>query len=114
MRTPPSKATLKRYGLSAEEWTDIWQRQGERCPICKRSDAPLVIDHEHVSNWKKLPPEKRKLYVRGIPCSWCNRWIIGRGATHEKLANGAIYLLKYEKRKDEILLHSPTSKKFLP
>jgi len=100
MKTPPSKVTLRKYGLTEAEWIEMWMDQGEICPICGRSDAPTVIDHEHVRNWKKMPPEKRKLYVRGIPCNWCNRWIIGRGATAQLLINGAHYLLRYGMRKD--------------
>jgi hypothetical protein len=98
MKTP-SQATLRKYGLSKDEWLEIWYSQNEMCPICSRSYAPLVIDHEHVRNWKKMKPEKRKLYVRGLPCSWCNRWIIGRGATPQLLINGAHYLLAYQERK---------------
>ena len=98
MKTP-SQATLRKYGLSEDEWVKMWQDQGEMCPICERSDAPLVIDHEHVRGWNKMKPEQRKLYVRGIPCSWCNRWIIGRGATHKNLRNGYLYLYGYEMRK---------------
>ena len=95
----PKPPTLRKYGLTEQDWMDRWLLQGEKCPICQRSDAPLVIDHEHVRGWKKMPPEKRKLYVRGITCNWCNRWIIGRGAKPHLLLNGADYLLDYEERK---------------
>ena len=97
----PSKATLKKYGISENEWIILWLSQGEICPICGRSDALMVTDHEHVRGWKKMPPEKRKLYVRGIICSWCNQRIVGRGATFQKLINGAHYLRDYEMRKQK-------------
>jgi len=96
---PPKPATLRKYGMSEEEWQEMWHDQGEICPICGRSEALMVVDHEHVRGWKKMPPEQRKLYARGIICSWCNMRIVGRGATAKKLINGAHYLLRYEMRK---------------
>lgn len=98
MKTP-SRPTLRKYGLSVDEWQAIVDRQGGRCPICHRDDAPMVIDHEHVRGWKKMPPEERKLYVRGVICSWCNRWIVGRGTTVTNLLHGHFYLSDYETRK---------------
>lgn len=97
----PTKKTLLKYGLTEQDYRDIWERQGNQCPICLRSDENIlmVIDHEHVSRWKKLPPEKRKLYIRGIVCSYDNQRIVGRGATRQKLLRGANYLGEYEKRK---------------
>lgn len=95
----PTPQTLKKYGLTEQDYKDIWTRQGEKCPICYRSDALMVVDHEHVSKWKKMPPEQRKLYVRGIICSYDNQRIVGRGATKQKLIRGAIYLGNYERRK---------------
>lgn len=100
MKTP-RRATLRKYGLSEQEWEQMWTEQGRICPICGRSDAPTVIDHEHVRGWKKMKPEQRKKYVRGIPCNWCNRWIIGRGTTPQLLINGAHYLLKYKEKNNK-------------
>ena len=95
----PSKPTLRKYGLDKDEWILLFISQGEICPICGRSGVTMVTDHEHVRGWKKMPPEKRKLFVRGIICSWCNQRIVGRGATFQKLINGAHYLRDYEMRK---------------
>lgn len=95
----PTKNTLKKYGLSEQEYREIWERQGGICPICGRSDALMVIDHEHIHNWRKLPAETRRLYVRGIICSYDNQRIVGRGATAQKLINGAHYLLQYQERR---------------
>ena len=51
------------------------QKQGGVCAICKRvpPSLRLNIDHEHVKGWKKMPPEQRKQYVRGLLCFQCNR-----------------------------------------
>lgn len=95
----PHPQTLKKYGLTEQDYVDLWMKQGEICPICGRSDALMVIDHEHTKGWKKFPPEQRKLYVRGIICSYDNQRIVGRGATAQKLINGAHYLLQYQERR---------------
>lgn len=97
----PSKYTLSRYGLSLEEWQAILDRQGGVCPICGKipSTGRWVVDHEHVKNWKNLPPEVRKSYVRGVLCWYDNRNILTRGVTIEKLKNAVAYLEEYEKNK---------------
>lgn len=95
----PSKATLAKYGLSEQEWRNILERQGGVCAICKKepSKGRLCIDHEHVKNWKKLPSEQRKLYVRGLLCWFCNHYYVGRCITIEKAENVVTYLKHYEK-----------------
>src|SRR5687767_4998087 len=66
----PSAATLKKYGLSAEEWLQLLADQGNVCFICQKypSTGRLCVDHYHVPKWKSLPPEQRKLWIRGILC----------------------------------------------
>lgn len=97
----PTKNTLRKYGLTESDYKIRWLLQGERCPICGRSDAPMVIDHEHVRGWGKMKPEQRRKFVRGIICSWDNRWIVGRGATVENLRSGSEYLQDYRERKQK-------------
>lgn len=59
-----------RYGLSREQWTQILERQGNCCAICKSTwtftghyDWPH-IDHRHSDN-----------LVRGLLCATCNTGI---------------------------------------
>jgi hypothetical protein len=96
----PLKATLDKYGLSEDEWVEIFKQQGETCPICKKesSTGRYVTDHKHVKGWKKMPPEQRKLYVRGVTCWYCNHWVLSRGITIEKLQNAIDYLKKAEEK----------------
>lgn len=96
--TTPTKITLNKYGLSVTEWEAILEAQGGRCAICKKvpSTGRFVTDHEHVRGWKAMPPEKRKLYVRGITCWWCNETLLARGVTVEKARNLVDYLHRYE------------------
>lgn len=65
-------AYLKRvYNLTLEQWEDIFQAQGRKCPICLRGEKDGVqfsTDHSH----------KQPKIVRGIPCRYCNHRRIGR------------------------------------
>lgn len=98
---PPSQKTLDKYGLTEAEWLAILERQGGVCAICKRvpETGRLNTDHEHVKGWKKMPPEKRKQFVRGAVCYWCNRSFLGRGITIEKSRNVTAYLEQYQARR---------------
>ena len=106
----PSKATLKKYGLNMEDWNELATKQGHVCYVCKKltSTGRLCIDHEHVKGWKKLPPEQRKIYVRGLLCWFCNSKYLSRGITVDKLRNGLRYLEEYHARRDSVLNKKPT------
>lgn len=99
IRTPSAK-TLAKYGLTEAEYRDFVDRQKGVCPVCELepSTGRLCIDHLHIKGWKKMPPESRKLYVRGLLCFWCNSRHLGRGVTAQKLRNGAEYLDAFEGR----------------
>ena len=97
----PTDTTLKKYGLSKWEWQDILANQGGVCGACGKepSSGRLVTDHQHVKGWKKLPPEKRKTYVRGLLCWTCNHFRLGKGATVKNLFGAYQYLIDYEQRR---------------
>jgi len=95
----PRPATLAKYGLSLNDWKNIIAEQGYLCPICKRVLEIPVIDHLHVRNWKKMKPEKRKQFVRGVPCNYCNRRRLAKGMSTEIAKNIVSYLSDFEKRK---------------
>lgn len=94
----PTKATLKKYGLSVSEWETLLTRQNGTCAICHRlpKSLRLHIDHKHIKGWKKLLPDIRKTYVRGLLCMICNRFIVGKHLTVEKALDAASYLKAYE------------------
>lgn len=94
----PRPATLKKYGLSLNDWKNILAEQGYLCPVCKRVLQSPVIDHLHIRNWKKMVLEKRKKYIRGIPCNYCNRRRLARGMNLEIAKNIVTYLTDFEKR----------------
>ena len=83
-----------RYGLSHEDWLEMWESQGGKCAICntpfnKPSDA--CIDHNHKTG------EKRSLL-----CRKCNPAIGFFGDNLELMKEGIRYLERWEK-KDDIL-----------
>lgn len=97
----PTKSTLDKYGLSLSEWEEILVRQEGVCAVCKKisSTGRLVTDHEHTKNWKKMPPEQRKKYVRGLLCWVDNHYTLARGATALKFKRAEEYLNNYEERR---------------
>lgn len=105
----PTEATLKKYGLSLEEWVQILDRQGGVCAICKKlpPSGRLCVDHEHVKGWKRMPPEQRKTFVRGLICWTDNHYLVGRGSTLEKARNAVRYLEAYEERKPKVQRPEP-------
>lgn len=97
----PSKQTLAKYGLSLEEWQALYNKYQGACHICRivPSTGRLNVDHFHVPKWKKMLPEERKKYVRGLCCYVCNHRILTRGVTIEKLERAAEYLREWESKK---------------
>jgi len=100
--TPPTAATLRKYGLTAEEWLALLEGQGWRCPVCRRPARTLRlnIDHDHVPMWAKLQPEDRKRYVRGVLCTYCNFRRVNSRMPADEAARIAAYLAAYEARRD--------------
>lgn len=95
---PPSLPTLKRYGLLPEDWLKMLDEQGGVCACCGKvpPSGKLVTDHLHVKGWRQMPPERRRLWVRGIVCHFCNRNVLRRGVTLERMRNAARYLERFQ------------------
>lgn len=98
----PKPATLAKYGLTAEEWLAILERQGGKCAICGvvPANGRLVTDHEHVRGFRRLPKSQRAQYVRGILCNFCNWRVVRKGMTVDRLYYGAMYLNDYKARRE--------------
>lgn len=96
----PSQTTLKKYGLTADEWLDILHKHGDVCAICGKvpSSGRFVTDHKHVRNYKKLPDEQRKSLVRGICCFNCNYRFLAKGMTYNVAVNLVNYLWRFENK----------------
>jgi hypothetical protein len=82
---------MARYGIGEEDVDRLVERQGGRCPICRKADA-LAVDHDHVT-----------LEVRGVLCGRCNtgmgqlrddHWVLRRAI--EYLTGGLMGLRRGE------------------
>src|SRR3954468_21538370 len=96
-----TEASCKKYGLDQQGWLRILRDQGWKCPICDKPSGTgrYVVDHEHVKGFKKMLPEEKALYIRGICCWFCNHAYLGRGITIEKARNVVAYLVAYAQRR---------------
>lgn len=99
----PKPDTLAKYGMTAEDWLAILEKQGGVCAICGKcpSSGRFNVDHQHVGpggHWKKLPPHRRRERVRGLLCWTCNHLCVGRGVTVAKLKAAAAYLERFASR----------------
>ena len=63
---------MRKYGLTVEQWYEIWNAQGQQCKVCGRTtneETPhqnareFCVDHTHNSE---------PFIVRGILCINCN------------------------------------------
>jgi hypothetical protein len=97
---PPTLGTLRKYGITAVEWRAILKRQDGRCAICKRvpKSGRLAIDHQHVKGWKKMKPEQRRLFVRGLCCFLCNGKVVSKWTTVDRAMAAVLYFREYERR----------------
>lgn len=60
----PTPRRLRKYGLTAPRFIDLWDLCGGRCPLCGKrftQSRPVCIDHDH-----------RTFEVRGLLCWSCN------------------------------------------
>ncbi|MFJ5882656.1 endonuclease VII domain-containing protein [Kitasatospora cineracea] len=75
------------YGLSAEEYQQLFEAQGGACAICRETRRTnLAVDHCHKS-----------MAIRGLLCQRCNGALLARGARDrpEVLRRAADYLEDY-------------------
>ena len=90
-----------RYGLTIEQINAMLLAQSGACPICKVDlGEGFVVDHEHVEGWKGMPPEERKLYVRGLLHHKCNLMIGFANDSSTVLQNAICYLDKQKENKN--------------
>ena len=99
----PTDVTLKRHGLTPEQWREMLDSQGGQCALCPPGHLPpsliLNIDHEHVRGYWDMAPERKRKYHRGLVCYWHNKNFLARGASAELFDRAAAYLRAYDERK---------------
>jgi hypothetical protein len=85
-RTPAQRVrnrTVGRYGLTIEQYEEMWAQQGERCAGCGAAETKgrnWHIDHDHVTG-----------RVRGILCHGCNLALGHMDDDAERLARLTAY-----------------------
>lgn len=66
------------YGLTLEAYQNLLEQQDYKCAICKEDKTKtgktkvLCVDHIHIKGYKKMEPEEKIKYVRGLLCFLCN------------------------------------------
>jgi len=81
-----NKTLYKTYGISLSTFNRMLEDQKGVCYICQTlpKSKILCVDHIHILGYKKMPPEQRCKYVRGLLCYMCNTGLKG----FEKTADG--------------------------
>lgn len=85
-QTPVRKAAararlLARYGLTPEQYAEMYVAQDGCCAICGLWQEVLVVDHDHETN-----------RVRGLLCDGCNLGLGKFGDDPDRLETAATYL----------------------
>jgi hypothetical protein len=92
---------LSRYGINCEEYEKMFTEQSGCCAICGRHQSvlttTLAVDHYHIRNFKKFPPEEKKKYIRGLLCFRCNRGIFAENP--DLLLSASVYFRRHEHMK---------------
>ena len=81
---PPSDNQLRRYGMSSADWWDLFERQGEKCAVCRSPTAFAAnwhTDHDH-----GVETALGIILVRGILCLECNLKLAHDGRWSEEPA----------------------------
>ena len=99
-----AKYIWKNYGLYFNEYEALLK---EGCEICHRKTGRLCVDHIHIKEHKKLKPEEKGHYTRGILCFLCNVALRGFERTkdgkrnREQLEGTYKYFQKYRLKGEE-------------
>lgn len=72
---------MREYGLTLEEWDEMYCKQEGKCSICGTSEKRLVVDHCHKTG-----------NVRELLCDKCNMAI---GLLQDDLNKALTYLRRY-------------------
>ncbi|UJD20897.1 endonuclease VII [Mycobacterium phage Zimmer] len=77
---------LATYGITPDEYWEIYEFQGGRCYICQRANGKvkrLSVDHDHKTG-----------IVRGLLCTMCNKYTLGWARDAIEFFERAIAYLK--------------------
>lgn len=85
---PRTASSLRKYGLTVQQWQEMLDAQGGRCLLCRKGGLTkhLSVDHDHTL--EKLGV----MWVRGLLCQRCNRALAAWEWDEEVLERAAQYL----------------------
>lgn len=88
----------KTYGITAEEYDELYRRQGGRCAICRNASRSIrfAVDHNHQTG-----------EVRGLLCKRCNHDLLGAGHDDVLLLFQAIEYLLFPPARDHGFTPTP-------
>ena len=76
---------MKKYGITESQYRALLSLQAESCAICRRHytefNKNLAVDHDHVTQ-----------EIRGLLCTYCNRYRVGRHRDPDILRRIADYI----------------------
>jgi Recombination endonuclease VII len=108
-RKEKNKRLYKMYGITIEQWEDKFKEQGKICACCKTlpGTGRLNVDHIHIKGFKKMSPEEKVKYIRGLCCFMCNTAFkavekTSSGKRNREMLNGINEYFKKYKLKGEI------------
>jgi uncharacterized protein YlaI len=86
MKDKAREGHLRRtYGISLEQYQELFDKQEGRCPVCMRHQdelkVRLAVDHNHKTK-----------EIRGLMCQTCNHRVVGRHTDSSLLRRVADYL----------------------
>jgi hypothetical protein len=71
----------KQYGITLNEYNEMYNKQEGKCLICNELFPILCIDHNHLTN-----------KIRGLLCHQCNLMIGNSGENIKILENAILYI----------------------
>lgn len=74
-----------KFGITLDQYEELLNRQENCCAVCKRHKdnfkTNLAVDHDHITG-----------EIRGLLCTHCNRYHVGRHRNGDLLRNIASYV----------------------
>lgn len=77
----------RKFGITKEQYQQLYRRQKGKCYVCQHHSREfpraLAVDHNHKTG-----------EIRGLLCTYCNRYRVGRHTDPEIMRRVYLYLKK--------------------
>lgn len=87
---PRTPASLRKYGLTVDQWKEMLEKGEGRCWICGKGGLTkhLSVDHDHALE------KEGALVARGLLCVRCNRALAAWEWSDEVIEKAIVYLIR--------------------